>query len=127
MYQLKLVIMRTTVENTEKMIDLSYLERLSNGNKVFVKEMIALFLSENPEEIKSIEQAIREKDHAAIKAAAHKLRSTIPFIGIDKFIEKEVSEIEELASNNADMREIETRFAKIKSTCERACIELTSL
>lgn len=119
--------MKTTVENAEKIIDLSYLERLSNGNKVFVKEMIALFLSENPEEIKSIEQAIHEKDHATIKATAHKLRSTIPFIGIDKFIEKEVSEIEELAGNKGDMHEIETRFAKIKSTCEKACIELTSL
>ena len=115
------------MDNAEKMIDLSYLLRLSNGNKVFVKEMIALFLSENPEEIKSLDQAIHEKDYDTIKATAHKLRSTIPFIGIDKFIEKEVSEIETLAAEHAEMQEIEIRFEKIKSVCEKACIELTTL
>jgi HPt (histidine-containing phosphotransfer) domain-containing protein len=119
--------MRTTVDNTEKIIDLSYLMRLSNGNKVFVKEMIALFLSENPEEIKSLEYAIREKDYATIKATAHKLRSTIPFIGIDKLIEKDVAEIETLSTEHADISEIESRFSKIRSVCEKACIELTTL
>ncbi len=119
--------MKTTMTDEEKITDLSYLVRLSNGNKVFVKEMINLFLSENPEEIKSLETAIRDKDYDTIKATAHKLRSTIPFIGIDKYIEKEVSEIEALAAEHADMEEIKTRFSRIRSVCEKACIELTSL
>lgn len=119
--------MRTVMSDTEKITDLSYLVRLSNGNKVFVKEMINLFLSENPEEIKSLELAIRDKDYDSIKATAHKLRSTIPFIGIDKFIEKDVSEIEELAADHSDMEEIKARFSRIKSVCEKACIELTAL
>jgi HPt (histidine-containing phosphotransfer) domain-containing protein len=119
--------MKTTIETPEKLVDLGYLERLSNGNKVFVKEMISLFLSENPEEIKSMDHAIRDKDYETIKATAHKLRSTIPFIGIDKFIESDVSEIETLATNHSGLSLIESHFQKIKSVCEKACIELTTL
>jgi HPt (histidine-containing phosphotransfer) domain-containing protein len=98
---------------------------LSDGNKTFVKEMITLFLSENPEEIKLLEKGIAEKNYKGIKSVAHKLRSTIPFIGLDKVIEKEVAEIERLASEMGDMKEIESRLSKIKSACEKAYIELS--
>ena len=117
--------MEANTENIQKTTDLSYLIELSAGNKVFVKEMVALFLSENPEEIKALEKGIAEKNFKAIKTIAHKLRSTIPFMGLDKLIEKDVAEIESMASETTDIKEIETRFSKIKSVCERAYFELS--
>jgi len=119
--------METNTENIQKTTDLSYLIELSAGNKVFVKEMVALFLSENPEEIKTLEKGIAEKNYKTIKTVAHKLRSTIPFIGLDKLIEKDVMEIESIATDSGDMKEIEKRFSKIKSVCERAYFELSPL
>lgn len=116
--------MNTTTNETEKITNLEYLEDLSKGNKAFVKEMIVIFLSENPEEIKTIEKGIAEKNYELIKASAHKLRSTIPFIGLDKVIEREVEEMETLATNHDSIKEIEKRFLIIKETCEKACIEL---
>lgn len=116
--------MKNINESAEKIINLSYLIEVSKGNKTFVKEMIDLFLSENPEEIKNLEKGIHAKDYGLIKATAHKLRSTIPFVGLDKIIETEVEEIETLATNKSDMPEIEKRFAKIKEVCEKACCEL---
>jgi HPt (histidine-containing phosphotransfer) domain-containing protein len=116
--------MKINTNSAGKTIDLSYLEGLSSGNKEFVREMKDLFLSENPEEIKSLEKAISEKNHKAIQTLAHKLRSTIPFMGLDKIIEKDVTEIETLASNMSDIKEIEKRFSKIKETCEKAYYEL---
>ncbi|MCD6017345.1 MAG: His Kinase (phospho-acceptor) protein [Bacteroidetes bacterium] len=116
--------METKTEKIEKTTDLTYLMELSDGNKTFVKEMINLFLSENPEEIRAFEKGIAEKNYKGIKTVAHKLRSTIPFIGLDKVIEKEVAEIEALASEMGDIKEIESRFLKIKSACEKAYIEL---
>lgn len=117
--------METKTEKIEKTTDLTYLMELSDGNKTFVKEMITLFLSENPEEIKSLEKGISEKNYKTIKTIAHKLRSTIPFIGLDKVIEKDVAETEALASVMGDMKEIQTRFEKIKLACEKAYIELS--
>ncbi|MDF2448406.1 MAG: His Kinase (phospho-acceptor) protein [Bacteroidota bacterium] len=117
--------METKTEKIEKTTNLSYLMELSDGNKTFVKEMISLFLSENPEEIKALERGIAEKNYKAIKSVAHKLRSTIPFMGLDKVIEKEVAEIESLAAQSGDLQEISSRFSKIKSACEKAYIELS--
>ncbi len=116
--------MKNVNESTEKIINLSYLIEVSKGNKTFVKEMIDLFLSENPEEIKSLDNGIRTKDYELIKNTAHKLRSTIPFIGLDKIIEPEVSEIETLAANKSDLEKIQQLFVKVKETCEKACCEL---
>lgn len=117
--------METKTEKIEKTTDLTYLMELSDGNKTFVKEMITLFLSENPEEIRSLEKGIAENNYKAIKTIAHKLRSTIPFIGLDKVIEKDVAETEALASVMGDIKEIKSRFEKIKSACEKAYIELS--
>ena len=119
--------MINNTDTAQKTINLSYLESISSGNKEFVKEMVNLFLSENPEEIKSLENAITEKNHKSIKTIAHKLRSTIPFMGLDKIIEKDVAEIEKLAANNADVKEIEQRFAKVKEVCEKSYYELSPI
>jgi CheY-like chemotaxis protein len=114
-------------EQNKKVVDLDYLTELSKGDKTFVKEMIALFLSENPEEIKSLETAIADRNNEQIETRAHKLRSTIPFVGLDKIIGEEVSEIEKLAGEKADIKEIESSFATIKNACEKACLELVEV
>ncbi len=132
--------------------NLSYLSELSKGDPQFVDEMIKLFLQENPREIKMLEDGIKEKNLYAINLAAHKLRSTLPFIGIEKFIEKEVEEIETIAINNAVVQKIEITpeddhdlkkieivttdtkviqkieelFPKVKTFCEKAREELKS-
>jgi HPt (histidine-containing phosphotransfer) domain-containing protein len=116
--------METETKNLEKIVNLDYLTQLSKGNTKFVKEMVKIFLSENPEEINALENGIQRRDFDAIKATAHKLRSTIPFIGLDKVIEKEVSQMEELAESRSGIEKMETLFSKIKEKCERAWFEL---
>jgi HPt (histidine-containing phosphotransfer) domain-containing protein len=134
-----------------QVIDLSYLTVLSKGNSQFVKEMIRIFLNENPREIDMLEEGIREKDFEKINVAAHKLRSTAPFVGIDKLIEADISKIEKLAVENSVLKKfeidpgdkspdiqkieivttdktviatIEQLFKKIKLICEKAREEL---
>jgi HPt (histidine-containing phosphotransfer) domain-containing protein len=133
-------------EKGEKVTNLDYLVKLSKGNEQFVKEMIRIFLEENPGEITTLEKAIKEQDYSLINMAAHKLRSTIPFVGIDKIIASEISEIEQLALNKAGnplmqdapeqkkpgflptdrelIKTIEKLFTKIKNICWKACDEL---
>ncbi len=132
-------------QGSEKVTNLDYLIKLSKGNEQFVKEMIRIFLEENPGEITTLENAIREEDYALINSAAHKLRSTVPFVGIDKEIADDISEIEQLAldkSGNSLFEEpkketqgiiptdkqliakIEKLFSHIKQICRRACEEL---
>ena len=126
----------------EGLTDLSYLKELSRGNHQFVKDMVTIFLEENPAEIAMLDKGIREKDFNLINASAHKLRSTVPFVGIDKYIEKEITEVEKLAVNKSEsslprdkdpgnssdkstMDHIERLFVKIKDICDQACHELS--
>lgn len=110
--------------NHQRVTNLDYLIELSKGNVEFVKEMVGIFLNENTDDLAHFESCIRNRDFAAIKAAAHKLLSTIPYIGLDRHIEKEVSEIEKLAATNNYIQKIESMFYKIKDICEQARKEL---
>ena len=120
-----------TNANNKKVINLNYLIDLSKGNTVFVQEMIQTFLVENPKEIKSLEDGIQKKDFEAIRQAAHLLQSTIPFMGLDKIIEKEISEIQKIAismqAQSSEIKKIETLFYRIKNVCEIARQELSSM
>ena len=115
------------MKTSQKIINLDYLTELSNGNTKFVEEMIEIFLIENPKEIKSLESGINEKNFASIKAAAHKMKSTVPFVGIDKIIEKDLSEIEKLSLEGTDIERITRLFLKVKEICLKASEELKTM
>jgi HPt (histidine-containing phosphotransfer) domain-containing protein len=131
---------------SDHVTNLDYLTKLSKGNSQFVTDMIRIFLEENPGEVAALEKAISTKDFRLINASAHKLRSTVPFVGIDKIISSEISELEQLALKKAGdplnpaqqtvasarflptdrelMKKIERLFSKIKKICTRAYEEL---
>jgi len=109
-----------------KIVNIDYLRQLSKGNNQFVEEMIRIFLTENPQEIKLLGKAIQEKDYDQIRIVTHKLKATLPYLGLDKIVISEVSEVESLASEKRGIERIEPLFVKIKEICEKACDELRS-
>ncbi|MBA3972300.1 MAG: Hpt domain-containing protein [Bacteroidetes bacterium] len=108
----------------DKITNLDYLTELAKGNQEFINEMIQIFLNENPQEVNNLSAAIDRQDHAAIKSTAHKMKSTIPFVGVDKIIGNEVAEIEKLGTDKGDIQKIQTLFEKVKDICEKAAEEL---
>jgi HPt (histidine-containing phosphotransfer) domain-containing protein len=115
------------MENNSKELhvtNLSYLIGLSRGDKSFVNKMITVFLEENPKEVQALEDSINGKKFEVIKASAHKLKSTLPFVGLDSIVGKEVAEIESLAAKQTGYEVIQTLFAKIKENCSAAYSEL---
>lgn len=104
--------------------NLDYLTALSKGNNAFVEEMIEIFLTENPEEIRLLESGIKDINYVLIKASAHKMKSTIPFVGLDGIIEDDLSEIEKLCLENGDIQRITDLFSKVKDICLKAIEEL---
>ena len=117
----------TITENKIRISNLDYLKKLSKGDVQFETSMIEIFLSENPLELKKIEKGIQENDLSIIKQTAHKLRSTLPFIGLENSIGKELSDMEDLAGKNAELPEIKYLFFKVKETFEIAAEELKYL
>jgi hypothetical protein len=109
---------------SEKVSNLAYLTELSKGNTQFVTEMIDIFLAENPAEVETLELAIAESDYEQIQSISHHMRSTMPFIGLDVHISKDLTETEQFAKSRSELPEIKIRFVKIKRICNLAVEEL---
>ena len=105
-------------------VNLDYLQSLSKGNKKFEADMIRLFLEEVPSEISQLQEGIDKEDYGKIRAAAHKMKSTIPFAGVDRVIGNELSSVEQLAREGHNLQVIQDEFRKIRQACETACREL---
>lgn len=108
----------------DKVTNLDYLNELAKGDTAFIAEMIAIFLEENPEEIKTLEAAIQENQFEDIKSIAHHMKSTIPFVGIDLLIGKDLLEIEKLAAEKTGLGQIKILFENVKTICEKSYDEL---
>ncbi|MCE9539158.1 MAG: hypothetical protein K8R85_08065 [Bacteroidetes bacterium] len=110
--------------DSNKVTNLDYLAELSKGSMQFVNEMIEIFLVESPLELSLLEKGILEKNFDLVRASAHKMRSTIPFVGIDKIIMAEMIEMERLAAIRSDFPQIELLFVKVKDVYLKAIEEL---
>ena len=110
---------------TQKVIDLTYLNEISKGDKNFINEMIDIFLSETPGEINQLEEAISQTNFEKIRAVSHHLKSTVPFIGLDIVIGNELAEIENLALKKEGIKTINANFSKIKIIFQKAYQELS--
>jgi HPt (histidine-containing phosphotransfer) domain-containing protein len=133
-----------SLDDNGKITDLTYLIELSKGNRKFVSDMVKIFLEENPDEIRMLGEGIRSKDFDLINASAHKLRSTVPFVGLNRFIEEDITEIERMAAGRSesqlpgdkvsdndrvttakvDLEKMALLFKRICEVCSKACTEL---
>ena len=114
--------------NTENnsIISEEHLNTLSRGNKTFIKEIIDIFLEQNPIELKELESAINSKDYTSIRSISHKMKTSVGFIGITQLL-PELNKIESLASNEGNINTIQAIFSHVKSICHQASIELKKL
>lgn len=86
--------------------------------------MVGIFISEIPYELEQLENAIQKTDFSSIKQLAHKLKSSLPFVGLDKLIDNEVSEMERLGHEQSNINVIELHFFRVKEMCSLAAEEL---
>ncbi len=107
-----------------RVTNLDYLIDLSNGDAGFIREMVKIFLAEIPFEMQVLELSISQRDFRMVKHVAHKLRSTLPFVGLDQVMKNDITELEELAASHTDGERILNVFGRIRSTCIRATEEL---
>jgi len=116
----------TTTSENNSIINQDHLNTLSRGNKTFIKEIIAIFLEQNPIELNELETAIQSKDYPTIRAISHKMKTSVGFIGINQLL-PELTKIENMAMNDGDINTIQSTFSHVKAICHQATTELTSI
>lgn len=108
---------------TYKLIDLSYLQGLSNGSDQFVEKMLLLFLEQTPEAVQDLEKHCTNKDWKALRATAHKLKSSYMFIGV-KELPDVVGSVEEYAANTIKLDLLPEIIIQIKEISSLVMEEL---
>jgi signal transduction histidine kinase/CheY-like chemotaxis protein len=116
----------TPITTQYKIINTVHLNSLSRGNMSFIKEIVTIFLEQNPIEIKELEQSLKNNDYDTIRSIAHKMKTSAGFIGLEQLLEP-LNQIETLATENGSITNIQLLFNHIKTTCEEAVYELTAL
>jgi HPt (histidine-containing phosphotransfer) domain-containing protein len=108
-------------------VNLEYLTELSRGNHAFVEEMKKIFLIEIRQELRMLEGAIRKGDYESVMKVAHKIKSTIPFVGLNRILEDKLSEMELLAEHRRDLEKISSLFTLVRDVCKQATLELRKM
>jgi HPt (histidine-containing phosphotransfer) domain-containing protein len=86
-------------------------------------QIITLFVNEVPEDLKFVEQGIKEKDHKLAYAYAHKIKPSLDLLGMT-VAHQEILEVEAWTKREGKRKEIDDTFESIKSQVEKAVKEI---
>ena len=111
------------VQSESKIINLDRLYEMANGSNQFIKEMIEIFIEQNPVDLKEIATAIAINDFETIEAVSHRMKSSVGFIGLD-YLLVTLTNIENSGSSASGIDDIKKEFEKVKKSSETAIQEL---
>lgn len=110
-------------QNDNSLIDLEYLEQLSEGDNDFTISMLSYFIDNTPGIISEMKQYYREKDYKALRNVAHKFKPQLTFMGI-KSIFQDVENIEQYAGTVTNTEAIPGLIERTEEVCSKAMVEI---
>jgi signal transduction histidine kinase/DNA-binding NarL/FixJ family response regulator/Flp pilus assembly protein TadD len=105
--------------------DRHFLNGFANGNLNKVQKYIGMFLDNAPRLLANIEAALRNKDYAAVKIAAHSLKPQLSYMGVKEEVSK-VFLIEQLAGEEGHAQKLPPLVENLKRVCRKAFEELSA-
>lgn len=105
-------------QGQQPLINLEYLEQLSDGDKEFTVSMIQYFIDNTPEVLESMKQSYQQKDWKALRNIAHKFKPQLNFMGINTLLD-DVEQMEQLAHQEKNLDSLPVFIEKT----ERVCID----
>ncbi len=89
--------------DTRTHLDLSYLEMMSDGDDFMKKTMLDMLIEELPPEVAKLRQAYLEQNGDDLRNVAHKMKSTLAFIGHDPMTQANAA-LEEIGKEGTDLQ-----------------------
>ena len=103
--------------------NLSKVYALSDNDPEFVMQIITLFITEVPQDLKQIELGIKTKEHKLAYAYAHKIKPTLDLLGMTMAYE-EILQVEAWTKVEGKKKEILATFDSIVDQVEKAIKEI---
>lgn len=94
------------MRNSEQNFDLTFLNKISGGDKEFVVEMINTFKEIVPEFVNNSKHYLEEKDYESLSREAHKFLPGVSFLGI-KHLEGDIELIEDYAKHEKNIDKLD--------------------
>lgn len=117
-------MLKNEIDNSnENVCDFKYLIDLMGSKKNLVKGIMDAFLSQVPEDLKHINDAILKVDYSTIKIFAHTMKSSVSIMGITVLVPF-LQKMEDLAEITTDIEEIKLLNEKIILICKQAIEEI---
>jgi PAS domain S-box-containing protein len=113
-------------KRTFEFIDLTYLSELAEGSEDFIVRMIRAFLVQTPQLIDQMKQGADSGNWQEVRAAAHKMKPSMDFIGIHS-LKSVVAAIENDAHERKNLDKIPFMIAEVHRVCDKAMQELESM
>lgn len=103
--------------------NLSKVYALSDNDPEFVMQIIMLFVTEVPQDLKQMQLGIKQKDYKQAYAFAHKIKPTLDLFGMTIAYE-EILQVEAWTKNEGKRKEIDATFESIKYQVNKAIKEI---
>ena len=113
-------------KNGELNIDLSYIIKISNNDKKFIKEMVETMSVSIPKSLSTIKQALETEDWNVIGRVVHSLKPSMNFLGLNE-MKKEAVTIEDWSKGRRNLTELPEKVNKFIVTCELAVEKLNQV
>ncbi len=98
--------------------DLSYLDTMTDNDPALKTKMLRIMLDETPIELEKLKQAAEQKDWESVRALAHKMKSTMQFLGLHDTLET-VKFIETSARDGKGLEDLPARIRQVAATCRK--------
>jgi PAS domain S-box-containing protein len=117
---------KITETDSERVVDLAYLKRLTKSDPNLMIEMITLYLAQTPELMQKIKQSFMDKELDGLNAAMHKMQPSFSIMGISSDFETIAKTILAYARTGKSPEEIPALILRLENVCSKACRELES-
>lgn len=108
---------------SQDLYDLSVLDRMVNGDKEFMRQMIQMFLDKVPADAERLKQSKEAKDWDNVGQIAHKIKSSIKMMGIHSLLERIVV-IEKDAKSNDNLDQLPDKLDDFFEVLDRVMASL---
>jgi PAS domain S-box-containing protein len=98
----------------------SYLKNLSNGDPVFEREMIKVFINTIPDKMFKLNEAVIARDSSVIHKLTDNIRGSIAIMSIP-FASEMLSELDELSLDNSSFTQLDLKFKEVDNIVNSYC------
>jgi HPt (histidine-containing phosphotransfer) domain-containing protein len=99
-------------------LDLNYLFNISDGDRIFVKEILEMFLTHSYIDIQKLPEIYAKGDMKEFHSAVHKLKSGVMMLGC-KDASNAITELETAVKQNTDSADIVKRLSKFLKVADK--------